>query len=64
MNNLRNIEKLDEQINMIKQKLADPKLCEGTAEIYSRISGYYRPVSAYNDGKAQEFMQRVEYRFD
>ena len=27
-------------------------------EIYSRISGYYRPVSQYNKGKKEEFSER------
>ena len=57
----KRIEKLDEQINQIKEKLNSPKLCDGTAETYSRISGYYRPVSAWNAGKTAEFTQRVEY---
>ena len=55
------IEKISEQIIQIQNKLNDPKLCEGTAECYSRISGYYRPVSAWNAGKTEEFTQRVEY---
>jgi len=31
-------------------------------EVYSRIVGYYRPVSAWNAGKQQEFSERVEFR--
>ena len=27
-------------------------------EIYSRISGYYRPVSQYNKGKQSEYSER------
>jgi len=27
-------------------------------EIYSRISGYYRPVQQYNKGKQEEFSER------
>jgi len=30
-------------------------------EVYSRIVGYYRPVSAWNDGKQQEFADREEF---
>ena len=30
-------------------------------EIYSRITGYYRPVQNWNDGKAQEFKDRKVY---
>ena len=35
--------------------------CGEKAEVYSRITGYYRPVKNWNDGKAQEFKDRVEY---
>jgi len=31
-------------------------------EVYSRIVGYYRPVSQWNDGKQQEFKQRKEFK--
>ena len=36
-------------------------VCGGKAEVYSRITGYYRPVQNWNDGKAQEYKDRVEY---
>ena len=35
--------------------------CGAKAEVYSRITGYYRPVQNWNDGKSQEFKDRVEY---
>lgn len=35
--------------------------CGGTTEVYSRITGYYRPVHAWNDGKAHEFKDRKTY---
>lgn len=35
--------------------------CGRKTEVYSRITGYYRPVQNWNDGKAQEFRDRVEY---
>ncbi|MBR1496884.1 MAG: ribonucleoside triphosphate reductase, partial [Oscillospiraceae bacterium] len=35
--------------------------CGKKAEIYSRITGYYRPVQNWNDGKAQEFRDRRVY---
>jgi ribonucleoside-triphosphate reductase len=37
-----------------------PVCGEGT-EIYSRITGYYRPVQNWNDGKVQEFEDRRTY---
>ncbi|MDE5697339.1 MAG: ribonucleoside triphosphate reductase [Lachnospiraceae bacterium] len=36
--------------------------CGRTTEIYSRITGYYRPVQNWNDGKLQEYQNRTEYR--
>jgi anaerobic ribonucleoside-triphosphate reductase len=27
-------------------------------EVYSRVVGYYRPVSAWNEGKREEYRQR------
>ncbi|MBR6451509.1 MAG: ribonucleoside triphosphate reductase [Lachnospiraceae bacterium] len=35
--------------------------CGSTTEVYSRITGYYRPVQNWNDGKAQEYKNRVVY---
>ena len=35
--------------------------CGEKTEVYSRITGYYRPVQNWNDGKAQEFKQRKTY---
>lgn len=35
--------------------------CGKETEIYSRITGYYRPVKNWNDGKAQEYKHRQSY---
>jgi len=35
--------------------------CGEETEVYSRITGYYRPVKNWNDGKAQEFRERKVY---
>jgi ribonucleoside-triphosphate reductase len=35
--------------------------CGAKTEVYSRITGYYRPVANWNDGKAQEFKDRKVY---
>ena len=35
--------------------------CGKPTEVYSRITGYYRPLQNWNDGKAQEFEDRKEY---
>lgn len=36
-------------------------VCGENTEVYSRITGYYRPVQNWNDGKTQEFKQRKTY---
>ena len=35
--------------------------CGSKTEVYSRITGYYRPVQNWNDGKLQEYANRTEY---
>ena len=35
--------------------------CGKVTEVYSRITGYYRPVQNWNDGKLQEYKNRTEY---
>ncbi|MBR2530599.1 MAG: ribonucleoside triphosphate reductase, partial [Lachnospiraceae bacterium] len=35
--------------------------CGCATEVYSRITGYYRPVQNWNDGKSQEYKNRVVY---
>ena len=36
-------------------------ICGQKTEVYSRITGYYRPVQNWNDGKTQEFKDRKTY---
>ena len=36
--------------------------CGKETEVYSRITGYYRAVQNWNDGKAQEFKNRQTYK--
>ena len=38
--------------------------CGKKTEVYSRITGYYRPVQNWNDGKIQEFKDRKEYKIE
>ena len=38
--------------------------CGKEAEVYSRITGYYRPVKNWNDGKAQEYKERKVYNIE
>ena len=36
--------------------------CEKRCEIYSRVCGYFRPVSNWNMGKREEFAERKTYK--
>jgi len=45
---------------IVGEEYSCPK-CGKATEVYSRITGYYRPVQNFNDGKAQEFKERKEY---
>ena len=36
-------------------------ICGKKAEVYSRITGYYRPVQNWNEGKSQEYKDRKTY---
>lgn len=38
--------------------------CQRETEVYSRITGYYRPVKNWNEGKSQEFIDRRVYAQD
>ncbi len=38
--------------------------CQKECEIWSRVMGYFRPVSQWNKGKQSEFMSRKEYNID
>lgn len=37
-------------------------ICGEETEVYSRITGYYRPVKNWNDGKAKEYKMRKVYQ--
>jgi len=38
--------------------------CGGSTEVYSRVTGYLRPVAQWNNGKRQEFMMRTPFKVD
>ena len=38
--------------------------CHKPTEVYSRITGYYRPVQNWNAGKTQEFKERKTYNIN
>ncbi len=37
------------------------KLCQQKTEVYSRVCGFFRPVSQWNKGKKEEFADRTPY---
>jgi len=39
-------------------------VCDKSCDIYSRVVGYFRPVRNWNEGKQEEFRQRVEYKVE
>ena len=39
-------------------------ICGEPTEVYSRITGYYRPVQNWNEGKTQEYKERKEYKIE
>ncbi|MDR0724235.1 MAG: anaerobic ribonucleoside-triphosphate reductase [Endomicrobium sp.] len=46
----------------IKQLLDEKNSISGTkCEVYSRVVGYLRPVSLWNEGKREEFKMRKTY---
>ena len=36
--------------------------CNEKCEVYSRVTGYFRPVSAWNKGKKEEFAERKTFK--
>ena len=38
--------------------------CSEKCEIYSRVTGYYRPVSTWNRGQQQEFKDRKMFEVE
>jgi hypothetical protein len=56
------IEKIEEQIKEIIEKMNDENLCVGTASTWSRITGYWRPIENWCTGKKREYLERKEYQ--
>lgn len=51
-------------VNQIMELIdeANGKRCKGVVETFSRVTGFYRPVQIYNDGKKQEYKDRRTYK--
>jgi ribonucleoside-triphosphate reductase len=38
-------------------------ICHKSVETYSRVVGYLRPISTWNEGKQEEYRHRTDYTF-
>ena len=38
--------------------------CGEVCQVYSRVCGYFAPVSNWNRGKKEEFVDRVKFKVD
>ena len=56
---MRRREGLEQRITELKEMMANVK--GKRTEVYTRIVGYYRPVSNWNKGKYSEFQDRQTY---
>lgn len=45
----------------MNNKQSDKKTCGEECEVYSRVTGYFRPVSNWNHGKKEEFNNRKTF---
>lgn len=52
-------EKVLQRIEELEKELLNVRGTE--CEVYSRIVGYFRPVKQWNNGKQEEFSQRVTF---
>ena len=39
-------------------------MCDAKIEVYSRVVGYFRPVSSWNVGKQEEWKDRKFYKLE
>ena len=53
----------EEHGRMSGEHFTCPK-CQKDCEVYSRIVGYYRPISNWNKGKKSEYKERTEFTLD
>lgn len=52
-----------EEHGYIEGEVYECPKCGKKTEVWSRITGYYRPIQNWNDGKIKEFADRKEYEF-
>lgn len=44
-----------------EEEKKDPHICGCETQVFSRVTGYYRPVSNWNKGKQEEFKERKKF---
>ncbi|MBN2531881.1 MAG: hypothetical protein JXB88_03260 [Spirochaetales bacterium] len=57
---METIDAINKKIALLKDKLQNVKGRE--TKVYSRITGYYRPVKRWNPGKREEFRKRKYFK--
>lgn len=58
----KSVEEIDKKIEELKKRLKEVK---GTqTEVYTRIVGYHRDVKNWNNGKKEEYKDRVTFNID
>ena len=55
-------EEMELKLEELRSELANVKGTE--CEVYSRIVGYFRPVKQWNNGKQEEYADRVAFEAD
>jgi anaerobic ribonucleoside-triphosphate reductase len=58
---MKELERIDEEIIELNEKMCNPDLAAGTAHTMTRVSGYVRAIDNFNVGKIQEYRERLEY---
>jgi anaerobic ribonucleoside-triphosphate reductase len=48
------------EVNKMEKSTKNGK-CNKETEVYSRVVGYFRPIKNWNDGKREEFANRVTF---
>ena len=53
---------MDNKNNQKNETSPNAGTCGQPTEVYSRVTGYFRPVSNWNHGKKEEFKDRRTFR--
>lgn len=59
---MRTLEQIDKELSILETELNSVKGRE--TEVYTRIVGYYRAVTNWNNGKREEYNDRVTFKYD